>query len=163
MATDRVETTTSDQAPDPTAAAAEHLRALERERCRALVTGDLDRARELHTEDFQLINPGGAAVTKEQYLGGLAAGTIKYLLFEPQGEIAVRVYGPVALLRYQSELEIVVQGQAVPRMRCWHTDAYELRDGRWQAVWSQATTIQHPTSQVHILSEDAALPEPRAG
>ncbi len=26
-------------------------------------------------------------------------------------------------------------------MTCWHTDSYELRDGRRQAVWSQATTI----------------------
>jgi len=25
---------------------------------------------------------------------------------------------------------------------CWHTDCYERKDERWQAVWSQATVIR---------------------
>ena len=28
------------------------------------------------------------------------------------------------------------------RDRFWHTELYEVREGRWQAVWSQATRIQ---------------------
>lgn len=31
-------------------------------------------------------------------------------------------------------------GQPVS-LTCWHTDCYEWRNGRWQAVWSQATAI----------------------
>ena len=41
-----------------------------------------------------------------------------------------------------SQLEIVVQGNHIPRQRYWHTDLYERREGRWQVVWSQATGIQ---------------------
>ena len=31
--------------------------------------------------------------------------------------------------------------------RFWHTDIYELRDGRWQVVWSQATRIPAMTER----------------
>jgi len=117
---------------------AEVLRATERERLRALVAADVARARQLHADDFQLINPLGGVLSKEQYLGGIDSGQLKYLFWEPDS-IAVRVYGDIAAIRYQSELEIVVQGRHIPRQRYWHTDLYERRDGQWQVVWSHAT------------------------
>lgn len=116
----------------------ELLRSTERERVRALVSGDVERAGQLHCEDFQLINLLGGALSKEQYLGGIRAGQIHYLLWEP-GAMVVRLYGEVAVLRYQSEVEIVVQGRHIPRQRYWHTDLYERREMQWQVVWSQAT------------------------
>jgi ketosteroid isomerase-like protein len=119
----------------------EELRATERERLRALVSRDIARATQLHSEDFQLINPLGGALSKEQYLGGISAGQINYLVWEPES-IAVRMYGDVAVIRYQAELEIIVQGQHVPRQRYWHTDLYERHQGQWQVVWSHATGIQ---------------------
>jgi hypothetical protein len=54
----------------------------------------------------------------------------------------VRRKGSTAVLRYQSQLQIPIQGQATPLLRYWHTDYYEKRKGRWQVVWSQATQIQ---------------------
>jgi hypothetical protein len=57
-------------------------------------------------------------------------------------EIAVRLNGQIALIRYQARIEITFAGQARAPVRTWQTDAYELRDGRWQVVWSQATAIQ---------------------
>jgi hypothetical protein len=122
-------------------AEADAVRATERERLRALVSADLESARRLHADDFQLITPSGGAVTKEQYLGGIASGSIHYLEWEPDS-IAVRVYGPAAVIRYRSQLEIVVQGQKIPRRPYWHIDLYEKRDGGWQVVWSQATEIK---------------------
>ena len=119
----------------------ERLRATERERLRALVSRDIARASQLHSDDFQLINPLGGAISKEQYLGGISAGQINYLLWEPES-IAVRLYGDVAVIRYQAELEIMVQGRHVPRQRYWHTDLYERHQGEWQVVWSHATGIQ---------------------
>jgi hypothetical protein len=118
---------------------AELLRSTERERLRTLVTGDVERAKQLHTEDFQLINPLGGALSKEQYLGGIGSGQIRYLYWEPES-IAVRLYGDVAALRYRSQLEIVVQGRHIPRQRYWHTDLYERHGAQWQAVWSHATS-----------------------
>jgi hypothetical protein len=121
-------------------AAADTLRETERERLRALVAADTARARQLHADDFQLINPLGGALSREQYLGGVASGEVDYLFWEPES-IAVRLYGDAAVIRYPSQLEIIVQGRHIPRQRYWHTDIYERREGRWRAVWSQATGI----------------------
>jgi hypothetical protein len=116
----------------------ELLRSTERERLRALVSGDVERAAQLHADDFQLINPLGGALSKDQYLGGISSGQIRYLYWEPEA-IAVRVYGGVPVMRYQSALEIVVQGRHIPRQRYWHTDLYERHGSQWQVVWSHAT------------------------
>jgi hypothetical protein len=141
MATNPAETTDAGQTPAAAAAEADRLRALEGECARALVAGDLGCARALHADDFQLIIPGGMALTKDQYLGGIASGAIQYRSLEVIGEIAIRLYGAVALLRYQAEAELLFHGVEVPRTRIWKTDTFELRDGRWQVVWSQATAI----------------------
>lgn len=122
-------------------AEADLIRATERERLRALVEADVVRARALHADDFQLVNPLGGSLSKGQYLGGIGSGELDYLFWEPDS-IAVRLYGGAAVIRYPSHLEIVVQGRHIPRRRYWHTDLYERRDGRWQVVWSQATEIQ---------------------
>jgi uncharacterized protein DUF4440 len=122
-------------------AEADFIRGTERERLHALVEANLARARQLHADDFQLINPLGGLLSKEQYLGGIGSGELDYLFWEPDS-IAVRLYGEAAVIRYSSHLEIIVQGRHVPRQRYWHTDLYERRDGQWQVVWSQATEIQ---------------------
>src|SRR5258707_249320 len=71
-------------------AEADLIRTTERERLRALVLGNMEVAHQLHADDFQLIHPGGGSLSKEQYLGGLASGQLKYLVFEPDA-IEVRV------------------------------------------------------------------------
>lgn len=117
------------------------IRATERQRLRALVEADMGVAHMLHADDFELVNPGGGVLSKEEYLGGIASGTINYLTFEPNSTIAVRLYGDAAVIRYRSLLEIVWEGQQMPLCQYWHTDSYERRGGRWQVVWSQATAI----------------------
>ena len=118
---------------------AEAIRQLERERLGALVNADVQRARELHSEEFQLVNPRGETLTKDQYLGGIESGQLDYLLWEPVSPIAVRLHGDAAVIRYRARLEIVVDGQRVPEAQYWHTDSYEKHAGNWQVVWSQAT------------------------
>jgi hypothetical protein len=118
---------------------ADALRHTERERLRALVEADVQRARELHAQQFQLVNPRGETLTKDEYLGGIESGRLDYLVWEPVSDIAVRMHGNAAVIRYRSRLEIVVDGQRVPEAQYWHTDSYEKHSGRWQVVWSQAT------------------------
>ena len=130
--------TGSNPTPVPEDRYIEILVSTERERLRALVTGDVGRAEQLHSDDFQLINPLGEALSKAQYLGGISAGQIRYLYWEPE-TIAVRLYGDVAAIRYRSSLEIIVQGRHIPRQRYWHTDLYERHGDQWQVVWSHAT------------------------
>jgi uncharacterized protein (TIGR02246 family) len=121
---------------------AEVLRATELDRLRALVEGDLDRARELHAEDFQLITPSGQELSRDEYLEGVASGDLNYLSWNA-GPIEVRMSADdtAAVIRYRSELEMVAGGHHVPRQRYWHTDLYERHDGRWQVIWSHATRI----------------------
>ena len=115
------------------------LRQLERERLRALVEADVQRARELHSDEFQLVNPRGETLSKTEYLGGIESGRLDYLLWEPVSNIAVRIHGNAAVIRYRARLEIVVDGQRVPEAQYWHSDAYEKHNGQWQVVWSHAT------------------------
>ena len=133
--------TMSDHTPTSGDRDAEVIRATERERLRALVGGDVERAGRLHAEEFQLINPLGGALSKEQYLGAIRSGQIHYLHWEPES-IAVRVYGDAAVIRYVSQLEIVVQGHHIPRQRYWHTDLYERHGHQWRVVWSHATAAE---------------------
>jgi hypothetical protein len=54
--------------------AAEFLPDTERRRLRALVSADTAAAAPLHVEDYQLITPNGAALSKDGYLGAIASG-----------------------------------------------------------------------------------------
>ena len=72
--------TKSGPGSDPSATEADLIRATERERLRALVDADMEVANRLHADDFQLISPGGWALSKEEYLGLIAAGDVDYLV-----------------------------------------------------------------------------------
>jgi hypothetical protein len=119
----------------------ELLRSLERARLRSLVAADLSVAERLHAEGYELITPGGAALSKRAYLDGIGSGDLDYLVFEPISDIRVRLYGQAAILRYQVRIEISANGSHDEGI-FWHTDLYELRAGQWCVVWSQATRIR---------------------
>ena len=114
------------------------LAELERRRLHALVAADLVAADTLHAEDFQLVTPGGDALSKDEYLAGIASGEIDYRRWEAE-TIDAHVRGEAGCVRYRSTIEITVDGRELGAVRCWHTDYYERRDGRWQVVLSQAT------------------------
>ena len=94
----------------------------------------------LHAEDYQLINPYGAEMSRDDYLGAIASGRLRYRVFEPVSEIAVLDGADLAVLRYRARISF----DDGPGIVCWHTDCYRLRDGTWQVVWSQATAITVP-------------------
>lgn len=117
---------------------AEEIRDIERSRLRALVGADMPVAQALHAADFQLVNPRGGILSKAEYLGAIASGGIDYRQFEPVSDIRVIMAGDLAVIRYQSQIDIDVQGQN-EFVRCWHTDCYRRGGSGWQAYWSQAT------------------------
>jgi hypothetical protein len=120
--------------------AADQLRQIERTRLRALVDADTQTAGRLIAADFQLINPGGAPLGRDEYLGAIAAGAIDYLAFEPTSQIVVRQSGNSAALRYQVHFDLVVGGTRLTH-EGWITELYERRNGGWQIVWEQATAV----------------------
>ncbi len=123
------------------AAKVERLRETELTRLRALVEADMTVAGPIHADDFRLVPPHGGGTSREEYLGAVAAGDIDYLVFEPISEMDVRLYGSGAVLTYKSRIDIVVAGLGRFAHDTWHTYVYELRKGRWQVVWEQATAI----------------------
>jgi PadR family transcriptional regulator, regulatory protein AphA len=117
--------------------AATLLPGIERLRLQALTGGDTVAAAPLHADDYWLITPNGSEMTKDDYLGAIASGQLRYQVFEPVSEMAVLGDGTVAVLRYR----VCISFDDGPGRTCWHTDCYRFRDGRWQVVWSQATEI----------------------
>ena len=117
------------------------LRSIERARLSALVEKNIELAGPLHACDFQLITPVGMPLSREQYLGAIASGGLTYLAWDAE-QMEVRLSHHVAVIRYQSSMEVVFGPHHVPRAAYWHTDFYEKREGAWQVVWSQATQIQ---------------------
>lgn len=116
----------------------ELIESLERRRLHALVAPDLDDARRLHADDYELIPPGGLPINGIEYLGLIERGEMVYDTFEPASDLAVRAYADAAVVRYLAR--IAVRGKDWrDEGLFWHTDLYERRDGEWQAVWSQAT------------------------
>jgi hypothetical protein len=120
--------------------AADQLRALERARLQALVAGDTATARRYIARDFQLINPGGATSTKDDYLDGVQAGFPDYLVFQPSGPIVVRLSGNSASLRFPVSFDLLL-GDLRLTHQAWVSELWERRGGRWQIVWEQATAI----------------------
>jgi hypothetical protein len=122
------------------ASLADQLRALERRRLHALVDADTATAGGLMAGDFQAVPPSGDPLAREDYLGAVAAGFIDYLVFEPVSRIAVSRSGDLASLRYKVSFDLIAGGTRVTH-KGWITELWELRDGRWQIVWEQATAI----------------------
>jgi hypothetical protein len=108
------------------------VRNVERQRLRALLRHDYETAEKLHADDFELINPVGETVSKEEYID--SGDAFAYTIWKPISPIRVRVHDDSAVLRYESDLEL--HGS---RGHYWHTDLYEKRNGQWQIVWSQTT------------------------
>jgi hypothetical protein len=120
---------------------ADAFRKLERSRIQTLVERKMDLARQLHAVDFQLITPTGHLYLRDQYLDEIETGLLKYLAWDPK-EMEIRMHANVTMLRYQARLEVDSGRGQASNFHCWHTDSYELIDGLWQVVWSQATAIR---------------------
>ena len=117
------------------------LRSLERSRLRSLVDADMPTAERLHADDYELVTPGAARMSKSDYLGAVESGEIRYFVFEPASEIDVLELGEsAAAVRYVARIDIRFPGGS-DTVLALHTDIWARRDGDWQAVWSQATQI----------------------
>ena len=119
---------------------AEDFRSLERARLRSLVERNMELANALHSGEFHLVNPRGITRSREAYLTAVESGVLRYLKWEA-ADMMVRQFSDVVLLRYHAQLEMPSDAGSVSSFFCWHTDSYELHDGLWQVVWSQATRI----------------------
>jgi uncharacterized protein DUF4440 len=119
----------------------DEVREAERRRLRSLVDRDMATAHDLHAPDYELIPPGGQTIDRASYLGGIEAENLRYEIFEAEGDVRVRTWPGGGAARYRARIRIAYEG-GFDAALVWHTDLYELRDGRLQATWSQATRIR---------------------
>jgi hypothetical protein len=131
---------TATSAPRSRASQPDSVRAIERSRLHALVAADVAAARKLTAADFQLINPAGDPLSRDDLLGGVKAGAIDFLAIEPISQIVVRRAGKTATLRYRARFDLVAGGTRLTH-DAWTTVLYERRHGRWRVVWEQTTAI----------------------
>jgi len=115
----------------------EFFRALETRRTQALVNRDMKILEELHAPEYELITPAGKAFSRQGYLEAIEREPF-YASWQAE-DMAVRVTAEMAVVRYKAILQFPSGREIV----CMHTDTYELRAGRWQAVWSQATELRN--------------------
>ncbi len=130
---------------DASASTEEEIRAIERERTRALIERDMVVLERLHAPEYELITPAGKTFTRERYLGFIAAQPF-YTKWDAKGSMNLRLSNEMAIVRYRVRLEFP-SGRIV---NCWHIDSYKKRAGQWQAVWSQATEIPAPESNTSL-------------
>jgi hypothetical protein len=117
----------------------ESIRAIERQRLQSLVEADMETARRLHADDFELITPSGFVYSKDSYMDEIQSGVLDYRVWNP-AEIKVRLYGNEAVIRYEDTgFEVLERGKLVWSGGVRHTDLYEKRNGQWQVVWSHAS------------------------
>ncbi|MEO6997870.1 MAG: nuclear transport factor 2 family protein [Terracoccus sp.] len=114
---------------------------LERQRLRSLVERDIPTADQLHHADYELITPAGHRHTKSSYLDDTESKRLEHLVFEPTTPVAVRSTPDLIVPRYIALIRLSVGIADEVEFRAWHTDHYERREDRWQALWSQATRI----------------------
>jgi hypothetical protein len=87
-----------------------------------------------------LVPPPGDKESREEYLQSVASGDLDYQAFEPITPVDVRVSGSVAVVTYESRLEVTAGGLHVEHA-AWHTHIYRKHAGQWQQVWAQATAV----------------------
>lgn len=123
---------------------ADQLEQLERERLRALREGDVVALERLHADDYELITPGGRALSRQAYVELITSADFTYETFESASPARVHVYGAAAVIRYRARIVVRDADGETDSGLFWHTDIWELRGDSWQAVWSQATRIRQP-------------------
>jgi hypothetical protein len=120
---------------------ADRLRAIEQSRLQALVDADVAVAGPLIASDFELINPAGEVLTRDDMLGGVGSGALDFLSDEVTSKIRVRLHANTAVLRYRHTIDIRVAGVGHLTHPAWTTALYERRQSGRQIVWEQTGAI----------------------
>ena len=119
----------------------EQLRQIEKKRLQTLVDADIAVAGPLFASDFELVNPLGEVLTRDDMLGAVGSGALDFLSNTITSQIRVRLHGNTAVLRYRHTIDIAVAGIGHLSHPAWSTAVYERHNGNWQIVWEQTGAI----------------------
>jgi uncharacterized protein (TIGR02246 family) len=136
---------TASAAPQPTATSGssaseeEAVLSFEREWTEAMIGKDAAALDRILADDFTEIDPMGMTHTKEAALANAKSGDLVFESFTPR-DMKARVYGDTAVVTGLSTVKGTHKGQDISGDYRF-TDTLVKRNGRWQAVASQATGV----------------------
>jgi ketosteroid isomerase-like protein len=106
----------------------------------ALVKADTAFIERVLADDFVHYRPKGDIENKAQYLEHRKNGGVKFESLVAD-DVKVRFYGDTAIVTYRSTAKGKDQHGTIDEQRLW-SRVFVRKDGRWQLVHSQGTTIQ---------------------
>ena len=118
-----------------------HLRDIEEQLAKAWVAGDRAFIEQVLADDWSVTDLTGRVLTKAQVLEEAFAANDRRVVSMRITGIGVRAFGDWAIVTGRTDAAGEYLGEAVT-VTLRFTDVFVKRDGRWQAVASQATLIQ---------------------
>ena len=126
-----------DQASDE-----QELKQLVKDLNAAIVKADTAFLDRVLAQDYVHYRPRGTIENRAQYLEDRKDGGVKFESLVAD-DVKVRFYGDTAIVTYRSTAKGKDQQGTIDEQRLW-TRVFVRRDGRWQLVHSQGTSIQKP-------------------
>ena len=108
----------------------------------ALVKADIAFLERVLAQDYVHYRPHGDVENRAQYLQDRKDGRVQFESLVAD-DIKVRFYGDTAIVTYRSTAKGKDRWGTINEQRRW-TRVFVRKDGRWQLVHSQGTTIQKP-------------------
>jgi ketosteroid isomerase-like protein len=108
----------------------------------AIVKADTAFLERILDQDYVHYRPRGTVENRAQYLENRKTGNVNFESLVAD-DVKVRFYGDAALVTYRSTAKGKDQQGAIDEQRLW-TRVFVRRDGRWQLVHSQGTSVQKP-------------------
>ena len=111
---------------------------LERRRCAAISTGDIDTLRSLLSEDYVHVHMNAALDDRAGHLAGVA----KRPRTTTRGEIRVRIYDGLAVLTGELTNQMPQPGQEPRAMRAYCHQVAVRQGTTWRFVSTQLTPLK---------------------
>ena len=108
----------------------------------AIVRADIAFLERVLDQDYLHYRPRGVVENRAQYLENRKTGRVNFESLVAD-DVKVRFYGDTAIVTYRSTAKGKDQQGAIDEQRLW-TRVFVRRDGHWQLVHSQGTSIQKP-------------------
>lgn len=118
----------------------EEILAIEKERNRAIISGDAVALERMTSDDYTFITLRGELRTKREIVQGFKSGSFHYESREIS-DLSVRVYGNTAIVTGRSNQKGTENGKDYSGDYRF-TRVYVKRGGRWETVALQTTLIQ---------------------
>jgi len=122
----------------------QQVQQVERQRFVAMTSQDFSALEPLLADELYYCHSNGNVQTKQQLLEALRSGQLRYEAIDLR-ELHVRQYGEIALGDGLVSMRASLGGAPPVVLDMRYTDAYVLRDGRWQLTAWQSTRLPAPS------------------